>query len=183
MDTFYSGGAKGTDRFFGECAEKHNHKVVHFTFKGHNSPCPLETLFELDQESLNEADPYLKDAKTLLKRIFPARTEYVNNLLRRNYHIIKNSNIIYALTEIDEDNIPTGGTGWGVALSFLLNKEVFIFDPTKEQWFKQGSVLSFRHWEPIKENYVPKPSGKYAGIGSRNLTRIMKNTIEKLYEK
>ncbi len=73
--------------------------MIHYSFSNHYGNNHKNSLI-LNYRELIEADNYIKKANIFLKRIFPTRCEYVNNLIRRNYYQIKNSNRIYAVSHI-----------------------------------------------------------------------------------
>ena len=135
-DICLSGGASGADRAWGLAAEKANHTVVHWSFKGHK-PSTNKNIFILDDEELKEADPYLEKANKSLKRRIPYKKPWILNLLRRNWYQIKYTDAVYAVSEIEDwafddtytkdhepgtsYNMPMGvkgGTGWACQMYF-----------------------------------------------------------------
>lgn len=185
MDICYSGGCKGADQVFGELAEKVGHVVKHFSFDQHSydKKCNPETIIVLNELQLAEADKPLKAAAKLLGKS-TGRWTYVKNLLRRNYWQIKDTERVYAITPFDGDGIPQGGTGWAVAMAILDKKAtVYIYDVNKLRWFKFDGLNQFGgptvEWIEIN---IPKPYGKYTGIGSHDLTPEGRKAIEELYQ-
>lgn len=179
----YSGGAVGADQVFGECAAKAGHKVVHFTFDGHKSAVVGHFL---TNEELRTADFELKEANKMLRRTFPTKNEYVNNLLRRNYFQIRNASKIYAVTSLDDRGIPYGGTAWAVVMGILGQKinEVYVFDQADNNWYQYCGYAAYKdgfEWNK-KSMDVPRPLGHYAGIGTRELTDNGRKAIEDLYK-
>lgn len=180
-----SGGSKGADRLFGELAAKAGHQVMHFSFLNHHCPCPKETIVVLSYKELLEADPKLNQANLILKRAFPSRSEYVNNLLRRNYYQIKTADRVYASTALDENMIPLGGTAWAIMMAFFQHEgmEIYNYDHSRSKWFivNFDSVRpEFFCWKEVST--VPKPHGRYAGIGSSELPDNGRQAIEDLYK-
>lgn len=171
----FSGGAKGADEFFGEIAKKLNHEIIHYSFKGHKS-VDFKNTEILRNSDLKIADNYLIDANKILKRKFPTSSDFVNNLLRRNYYQIVESNNLYAIAEI-KNNIVQGGTSWSVEM-FKQNRKgnIFVFDKMKNHWTKWDGVC----YKEIKE--IPIPSGFWTGIGSREITIENKNIILKSFK-
>jgi hypothetical protein len=192
----HSGGAKGADSIFGEHAIKHGHEVRHYGFQGQASTSSLIVLNELQ---LAEANQPLKDANKLLDRAFPTRSIYVNNLLRRNFYQIKETERIYAITplepieetglfqEIFPDRciaLPAGGTGWAVTMGIQRGiREVYLFDWREEVWYKLKSFINNQmSWKETFLSDIPKPHGSYTGIGSVEIPKIGAIAIASLYE-
>lgn len=179
-DVCYSGGSKGADKLFGECAEAAGHEVVHGGFGNHFSPCKKETIRQLPYVELVKADPHLKKCNERLQRTFPTRSEYVNNLLRRNYFQIIYSDRIYAATAMNDDYVPFGGTAWAILMGIDRGiKEVYVFDWGKDKWFFYNGYT----WNEIELKDIPHPYGKYAGIGSSELPENGQQAIRDLYGK
>lgn len=157
-----------------------------YSFAGHKSKSRRSIV--LDNETLKTADPYLKEANKVLNRTFPTKSEHTNNLLRRNFWQIKDTDCVYAVAGINPaDNNVFGGTAWAVTMAIMFSKPINIFDQEKGIWFIdsyfQNSVI---HWESLEEatglSIPNKPSGKYTGIGSRNLNQKGIMAIRSLYE-
>lgn len=189
----FSGGAKGSDKLWGELASELGHAVCHYSFSGHSVSVPKRFVEVLSQEMLNEADESLKIANKTLKRSFPTSKEYVNNLLRRNYWQIKNTESVYAITDLDENCLPYGGTAWAVQMAIDKNISVFLYSPAKKCWFEQPKECSeidisnpnlswisgINTWHMLGID-PPKPKGKWTGIGTRSLTEDTKTVINNL---
>ena len=99
-DICFSGGCRGADAVFGEEATKAGHKVVHWAFSGMHSKCPEEQVYRLPSNKLQEADDTLVKANKILGRTYPSRFVYTNNLLRRNYWQIKETERVYAVSSL-----------------------------------------------------------------------------------
>jgi len=187
MDTCYSGGAAGADTLFGKKAEEAGHKVVHFSFEGHKNKCKNGTVSILGPALLESADRELRAANMFLGRTYPTTSNYVNNLLRRNYYIIQQSERVYAVTAFDIRFKAIGGTAWGIILSINNGiEEIYVYDQSRTQWFKFGGneVMSrYTNWDEVDLEDIPVPYGKYAGIGSRELSSSGRRAIESLYDR
>jgi len=174
----FSGGSKGADTVFTYCAGLIGHSAINFSFLNHSTPCPKDTIIILNQHELSIADPKLEEANKLLRRKYPTRYEYVNNLLRRNYYQIIYSDKIFAVTPIEKNGLPAGGTGWTIVLGVLSGiQEVYVFDCKQQSWFEK--LEGKWQWKPIET--PPVPDGKYTGIGSHELPEMGKDAILKLY--
>ena len=80
----YSGGATGSDIFWGAIAKHVGHTVVHYSFNGHKCLAMPEDTIILNQQQLNIADPFLIQANIIMKRKFPTKTLHTNNLDRKS---------------------------------------------------------------------------------------------------
>ena len=180
MNTCYSGGSKGADQLFGELAAKADHQVFHWSFQGHHSRGTKETTYILNAVRLAEANRPLIEANNYLNRNYPTRSEYVNNLLRRNYYQVKHSQRIYAVCNFTEDMVPLGGTAWAIVMGANLGiSEMYVFDQDREQWFEYDKKFQ---WEEIQRSDIPTPHGHYAGIGKSELNKAGADAIISLYE-
>ncbi len=189
-DICYSGGAEGADMLFTTYALKNGHNVLNFSFKNARTNAPKETLIILSHEELKEADPYLIKANEQLKRRFPTSNYGVNCLLRRNYFQVKNTERVYAVAPFNnKPPIGTllGGTAWAVSMAIdLLVPEIYVFNLidnhlNKIGWYKYNydAKINQSPWEMYPN--IPKPKGKYTGIGSRTPGETGINAINKLY--
>ncbi len=191
MNICYSGGAQGADKFWGQLAEKLGHEVVHYSFDKHGCSVPKRLIKKLTQDELNEADPFLKEANKTLKRQFPTKSEYVNNLLRRNYWQIKDTDVVYAISEFDKDGNVYGGTAWAVQMAIDEGIPIYLYSQEKQCWFERKpdkkyieiDITKAPDWiEGINTWHMlgidpPKPKGKWTGIGTRSLTEDTKTVI------
>lgn len=180
-----SGGAAGADTEFGKHAQKAKHKVVHWTFKGHKTKL-RSNLYQLTPDHLSVSDNYLVRANKGLVRNFPSKSDYTNNLLRRNYYQVKWCESVYAVSKFTSDNSMLkvdGGTAWACQMyvdRFLYDREPFslchlyMFDQNSEKWFQWNRI-----WKEIDK--PPTPKSVYAGIGTRDISTAGINAIKNLY--
>lgn len=169
----FSGGAAGADTVFTQAALSAGHDVINFHF---NKSLNIYNCYYLEQDQLNIADSWLHRANETLKRVFPTKSTYVNNLLRRNFYQIYTTTKVYAVSRI-ENGLVTGGTAWAVQMAIDKgNVEVYVYDMTLDRWvfWENGN------WSPL-DGKPPKPTGSYTGIGSRDLTEAGIKAIESLY--
>ena len=169
----FSGGALGSDHTWGLMAEDRGHDLIHFTFSGHKSVDPAHSK-KLSGLELDDAELAVKNAAKSMKRRWPSQNEHVNNLLRRNYFQVRWSERVYAVANRVEDNSVlgiSGGTAWACQMYVdrwysgrdLTECELYLFDMTSNKWMQW--------WETWREiDSPPIPHGRYAGIGSREIT-------------
>lgn len=180
-----SGGAPGSDTYWGKAAEQIGHQVIHFSFNGHKTMVSNPVI--LSETILATADPYCIKANETLHRRYPPKSKNVQNLLRRNWFQVEATGSLYAISHFDQadkvmalkpmavgSSLPertqvSGGTAWAVEL--FINRynretcECYVFDQIICYWFQwRGEWV--RIYQP------PKPSGIYTGIGSRKLLPI-----------
>lgn len=171
-----SGGAKGADSLWGECATNTSHDVIHFTFERSNHAIPKGQEYVLSKSQLKYAEQFIIKANKSLHRKWPVSNPHVANLLLRNYYQIMDSESLYAISEFDNYGQVKGGTAWAVQMMIDQHPDcpTWVFDQKTSQWhvWKQ-------RWMPI--NNPPRPSGIYTGIGSRVLLPSGERAIKALY--
>lgn len=179
----YSGAAEGADKWFGEAAKAAGHQVKHLSFAGHNfTDVRTQDIFQLPQNKLDEADKYVRRANKTLKRKFPTRSEYINNLIRRNYYQVESAKRVYAITTFDTDMKPRGGTSWAIQMAIDIGVEhIYVFDWLVGVWYRYNRENIFATWDAISPLNIPAAEGHYAGIGSREMPVEYRWVINNLY--
>lgn len=178
--SMHSGGALGADTQFGLIANNYPINQYHW-FIGQRSPhnAPNGNI---------EVDPYtIEIAKREMARAGKLMYEYKYTYFKdprilRNYCQVIHSNTIYAVGTIANKgerafpNLPndtrtlnmatvTGGTGYAIALAILLQKPIYVYCQTQDNWF----TYNYEH----KGWFATKPAkitGSFAGIGTREIT-------------
>lgn len=178
-----SGGAKGADTIFGNHADACGHTVRHWSFDHHHCAAGPKHQVILSYRQLCEADPHLRKANEIVFRAFPSRSEYVNNLLRRNYYQVVFSDNVYAVVRIGEKGIPNGGTAWALAMAVQRKNipNVYVFDVEVNEWKEYDKAAAGLKWEWKPISRPTRPSGIYAGIGMSKITEEGDQEIGKLY--
>ena len=104
------------------------------------------------------------------------------NLLRRNWYQVESADSCYAVIKSLKDKTLAGvdgGTSWATAMfvNKFDNKECscYVFDQDDAQWYKWKE-----EWVPIYE--PPKPTGVWAGIGTKDINSIGKLAITVLMD-
>lgn len=184
-----SGAAKGADTLFGKCAERMGHDVVHFGFAGMETH-GNEHVKVLTCTELEAADGPVRRAAESLRRNTPTKP-YVSNLIRRNFYQVKTAERVYAVSRWNQRSkisfVTTegelgGGTGWAVQMALDLRvPEVYFFAIERRQWYMYRYGDHHGSWERLTAT-PPKPFGRYAGIGSRDLGKDGEDAIQSLYE-
>lgn len=179
MVIVHSGGATGSDSAFANISMELGFKVKNHSFYGHKINCRGEQVIHTKEE-LEEADYYLLQSNKILKRNYPTTSLFINNLLRRNYHQVINSNFIIAVTQLETESTVKGGTGWAVEIAKQFFKTIFVFDDGKtNHWYRYNYETGY--FSKIKNLKINKNS-IFAGIGTRSLTDVGYDEIKKLLE-
>jgi len=193
-----TGGANGADFEFIKNAFEYDIPVDIYSFdKHHIASCynkylsdPLIDIYY--KNSTEESEEFLNKAyKTLGRNI--GSNAYMHNLLTRNYFIIKDSDIVYAVGNLNKNTgIVEGGTGWGVEFAKLLDRNLFLFDQLNNSWYyydlNKFYILNKDEyiWNIQDACFDLKQHGCYeltvSGIGSRNITEQSKNAINDVFE-
>jgi hypothetical protein len=178
-----SGGAVGADLQWGMNAGRDGQSVIHWSFAKHKSDAPAQEVVVLSEEQLERADDALSRASKTIKRPWPGkRSHTVKSLLRRNWYQVQWSEALYAVSTINHKNLVDGGTGWAVQMFLDRHQDIaqfepiacYVFDQNKEQWYQWKAG-----WQAI--DVPPKPSGIWAGIGTRELNKAGKWAIRGLF--
>ena len=170
----FSGGAKGADHAWGLMAINAGHELIHFSFQGHK---PVEEAYakKLSRAELNEADIYVETAAKSMRRKWPSKNPHVNDLLRRNHFQVRYSERVYAVANFLPDDKSvlkiSGGTAWAATMYVdrwylgrdLKECELYFYDMVSNKWMQWWET-----WKVIDR--PPTPHGRYAAIGSRDIT-------------
>lgn len=170
QNAFFSGGALGADRHFTLYALEHGFECVNLSFKGHEHSVPEHTVLEVPSHILNDKSVLnmLNTANRKLSRRVPKPGGYVYNLLARNRYQVYNIDRLYCISTFASPTQVTGGTAWAVQMYIdsVENPEIYVYD--------QATKLVYQYCNDTKmfvqQLSIPKPSGNWAGIGSRSAT-------------
>ncbi len=170
------GGHKGAEAEFGRAAEKWGVVDTTISFEGHK----MERAHNVDQLS----DELLEKGHVSMEFVFQrmnrrfARGKGLRRVIYSMFHVVTQSKTLFAVGRIQDDNTVKGGTGWGVELAKVFNREVHVFCQDKHGWF---------HWEGASTGWRPSeptlPEGKFSATGTRNLTDEGKRAIHALFER
>jgi hypothetical protein len=185
MNTCFSGGARGSDHAWGLMAADRDHQVIHFSFDGHRT-ADAAHVEVLTRAQLDEADPWVQAAAKPMKRRLSTAKPHVMDLLRRNWYQVRYAERVYAIGRLVADDPGAlkiaGGTAW--AAQMYVNRwyeerhfpecELYLFDMETNQWMQWWEC-----WRKITA--PPIPHGRYAGIGSREITDAGVEAIFRAY--
>ena len=170
--SFYSGGLRGAEAAFGECAEKYNVQETTFSFDGHKLARDKHVSV-LGPEELAKGEVSMDIVSAKMGRRYP-RPDTLKKVFQVIFHMVNNGFQVFAIGWIQDDNTVMGGTGWGIELAKFFNRPVSVFDQDKNQWF------TWKGTEWVAD--LPVISHKtFCGTGTRNLTEEGAKAIEDLF--
>lgn len=170
--SFYSGGLKGAEAVFGECAEKFNIQENNFSFEGH-ALARDKNVTVLSDDELKKGNISMEIVSARMGRRY-AQADRIRKVFQVIFHMVNKGYQVLAVGWIQEDDTVKGGTGWGVELAKFFNRPVSVFDQDKNKWYTWQS----NKW--VEE--TPLISHKtFCGTGTRNLTDDGKKAIQDLF--
>jgi archaellum biogenesis ATPase FlaH len=170
----HSGGARGAEAAFGECAERWGMNERNYSFEGHTMLARQRGVVTLSPGELRKGDFSLVYASRRLRRVL-SDIPLVRSVLQTIWHQISAANQVFVVGEIQDDNTVRGGTGWGAELARIWKKPLFVFDQKRTGWFRwSGSA-----WEIANQPVIM--SENFAGTGTQNLTDEGRHAIEELF--
>ena len=166
----HTGGAIGADSMWDEIGREFgvtNH--FHYWYKKSNPKSLPE--HEITEEEYQEGVSMINQANKTLKR---RNIDKYMHLLARNWVQVKNAETIFAIG-LFKGNKVAGGTGWACQMAIDNDKELYVFDQSKKQWY---------YWDKkFVVCVTPKLTKEYAGIGSRKITDGGIQAIRNVYKK
>lgn len=162
--TNHSGGAYGGDTFwdligreFGVTEHKHYRDSNNINLSKKLKDKGVIAAI-LTKNQMNNARTQVE---TLLSKKYPDTTE--GNLQVRNYYQVANSDGVFAVATLTSNKTGvTGGTNTAVQLGIKLNKPVYVWDITTEQWYKFDNGI-------FTQTETPTLTKNFAGVGSRDI--------------
>ena len=171
----HSGGAIGSDITWEIIGKRFGlTEFNHYFIEGYKTPKGNASI-KMTDELQKVIDADLIKANKSLRRSYPTRNAYVNNLLRRNWFQVANSDSVFAISRIESNQV-SGGTGWAVQMAIEKGIDVFVFCQLTRKWFKYSS----RFWIECE---TPVLTINFAGIGTREIDEYGIRAIEDVYNK
>ena len=188
----HSGGAIGSDSVWGQIAEEYGipntpDRQMHYY---NNQPTPRGNV-QISQEDYEEGRYKVAQAAK-------ANWGYQYNTMKddrliRNWSQVKYSDAIYAIgtmvkegerifpnqpgdTRTAKHTAVTGGTGYAIEMAIQAGKPVYVFDQSRNRWFKNING----EWSTSE---VPTLTPNFAGIGTRQIQQNGINAIRDVFEK
>lgn len=184
----HSGGASGSDTEWEVRGTEYGVKTLAYSYKTpyHKSSNKVE----ISDEDFLEGVDEINKANKFLNRY--GIQKYMN-LLARNWSQVKYSKQIFAIGSIinpgdknergyvnkSKYSIVDGGTGYAVMMGINNNKEIFVFDQKKNNWYTwEYTSMSF-----IEMSDTPKiTETDFAGIGTREIKENGLMAIDNVYK-
>jgi len=168
----YSGGLRGTEEAFGQCAEKYGISEINFSFEGH-ALARDKNRHELSDAELKRGDISMEIVSARMGRRY-AKTDKIRKVFQVIFHMVNKGYQVFGVGWIQPDQTIKGGTGWGIELAKFFNRPVSVFDQGSNKW---------NTWEKNKwvqdEPLISHPT--FCGTGTRNLSDEGKKAIEDLF--
>lgn len=171
--TLFSGGAEGAESEFGQCAEQHAVVEVNFTFPGHEVS-RQRGLQLLTPDELSQGNATLVAIARDIHRHLPDN-ELSRFLLLSIWHQVHHGEAVFVVGRIQGDGTVTGGTGWGAEYAKQCNKPLYVFDQSRDAWYRWGNG----DWEP--EGAPVVATAHFTGTGTRYLEANGKAAIGALF--
>jgi len=169
----FSGGAAGTEEKFGSLSEQYGIEEVNFTFENHKIK-RSRGVRVLNHEELKKGDVSLDYISGLMSRDYP-NTKLFKKILQTIWYQINSAQQIFVVGVILDDNTVKGGTGWGAEFAKICNKQLYVFDQDKNEWFNWES----KAWAKVDSPKIT--SNHFCGTGTRFLNKNGENAVRNLF--
>ncbi len=172
--SLYSGGLKGSEAAFGECAEKFGINEINFSFEDHKC-ARNKNVTMLSGDELKKGNISMEIVSERMGRRY-AKGNKIRKVFQLIFHMVNKGYQVIAVGWIQADKTVKGGTGWGVELAKFFNRPVHVFDQETNKWYA---------WENSKwiENEPVISHKTFCGTGTRNLSDEGKKAIEDLFSR
>lgn len=169
----YSGGAAGTEQFFGSLAESWGIEEVNYSFEGHQID-RTRGVRVLTSEELALKDVSLTYVSKLMNREY-TRAPLFRKVLQSICWQVSSGDEVLVVGAIQPDNTVKGGTGWGAEFAKICNKPLHVFDQPKNAWFFWNSDA----WEKVENPVIEHHH--FAATGTRFLENNGRIAIQDLF--
>lgn len=169
----YSGGAAGTEQFFGSLAEIWGIEEVNFSFEGHQIE-RARGVRVLTNEELGLKDVSLTYVSKLMNREY-TRAPLFRKVLQSICWQVSSGDEVWVVGAIQPDNTVKGGTGWGAEFAKICNKPLHVFDQVKNGWF----FWDKNAWIPAEKPVIEHTH--FAATGTRFLEDNGRIAIQDLF--
>lgn len=171
----YSGGAAGTEQFFGALAESWGIEEVNYSFEGHQIE-RSRGVRVLTSEELALKDVSLTYVSKLMNREY-TRAPLFRKVLQSICWQVSSGDEVLVVGAIQLDNTVKGGTGWGAEFAKLCNKPLLVFDQERNDWFR----WTREDWVTEKDPVIAH--AHFTATGTRFLEAEGRKAIADLYSR
>lgn len=169
----FSGGAAGTEQFFGALAENWGIEEVNFSFEGHQIE-RTRGVRVLTTSELELKDVSLTYVSKLMHREY-THAPLFRKVLQSICWQISSGNQVIVVGAIQPDNTVKGGTGWGAELAKICNKPLLVFDQPRSAWFQWNKDVWVETHNPVIDHE------RFAATGTRFLEDNGRIAIQDLF--
>ena len=169
----YSGGAAGTEQFFGSLAESWGIEEVNYSFEGHQIE-RTRGVRVLTSGELALKDVSLTYVSRLMNREY-TRAPLFRKVLQSICWQVSSGEQVIVVGAIQPDGTVKGGTGWGAEFAKICNKPLLVFDQPKDAWFSWDNDA----WVPATDPVISQP--RFAATGTRFLEANGRVAIQNLF--
>lgn len=166
---FFSGDAKGSDKYWAAEASKLGIKTTNYT---------VETFSKLSEAQMNSYEEPYKEVCSVLHRPYQAlfknngEIDYIGALLRRNMQQAESADAIFAVGTVGSNGYVAGGTGYATTRGILDGKPVYLYDQVAKTW---------KVWDKNTQRFEncaqPKLTKNACTIGTRDINEYGQNAI------
>lgn len=171
----YSGGAAGTESFFGRIAERYGLEEVNYSFEGHQIE-RARGVRVLTSEELALKDVSLTYVSKIMSRQY-THAPLFRRVLQSICWQVSSGQEVFVVGSILPDNTAKGGTGWGAEFAKICNKPLRLFDQEKNAWFRWSKDQWVAEARPVIEHT------RFTATGTRFLDDKGKAAIEELFSR
>lgn len=171
----YSGGAAGTEQFFGALAEGWGIEEVNYSFEGHQIE-RKRGVRVLTSEELALKDVSLTYVSKLMNREF-TRAPLFRKVLQSICWQVSSGNQVVVVGAIQPDDTVKGGTGWGAEFAKICNKPLLVFDQVRNGWFSWEKTC----WKECTDPVISQ--SHFAATGTRFLEDNGRDAIQDLFKR
>lgn len=169
----YSGGAAGTEQFFGALAESWGIEEVNYSFEGHQME-RKRGVRVLTSEELALKDVSLTYVSKLMNREY-TRAPIFRKVLQSICWQVSSGHQIIVVGAIQPDDTVKGGTGWGAEFAKICNKPLLVFDQPRDAWFAWQKDC----WMPVTDPVIEH--AHFAATGTRFLEANGRQAIQDIF--
>lgn len=169
----FSGGAAGTEQFFGAQAEALGIEEVNFSFEGHQIE-RTRGVRVLTSEELALKDVSMTYVSKLMGREY-TRAPIFRKVLQSICWQVSSGQEILVVGTMQEDNTVSGGTGWGAEFAKICNKPILLFDQSRGSWFRWEKEVWASATDPIIS------ANHFTATGTRFLDAAARKAITDIF--
>lgn len=172
----YSGGAAGTEQFFGALCESWGIEEVNYSFEGHQIERTRGVRL-LSEEELALKDVSLAYVSRLMNREY-TRAPLFRKILQSICWQVSSGSQVVVVGAIQPDGTVKGGTGWGAELAKICNKPLLVFDQVRDGWFVWDRESE---WAPVENPVIGH--AHFAATGTRFLEDNGREAVKELFQR